>query len=61
MFEGKRLSGVYDYEEYLRFKFGDYMTPPEEKDRKTHPITKLKLPAGEGAAWEEADEGRYDS
>ncbi len=44
-FEGKRLTGIYDYDAYLRFKFGDYMELPEEKDRKTHPITKLRLPA----------------
>lgn len=42
-FEGKPLQGIYDYDAYLSFKFGDYMTLPPEKDRKTHPVTALQL------------------
>ncbi len=42
-FEGKAFPGIYDYETYLCFKFGDYRTLPKEKDRKTHPVTALKL------------------
>lgn len=44
LFEGRPLEGIYEYDEYLRFKFGDYETLPDEKDRKTHPITRLTLP-----------------
>ena len=55
MFEGKALSGIYDYDEYLRFKFGDYMTLPDERDRKTHPITKLRLCADSAVEREETD------
>lgn len=42
-FEGKVFSGIAEYEEYLSFKFGDYMTLPPESQRKTHPVSKLKL------------------
>ena len=55
LFEGKALSGIYDYDEYLRFKFGDYMTLPDERDRKTHPITKLRLCADSAVEREETD------
>ncbi len=41
-FEGVSLFGIKNYDEYLCFKYGDYMTLPEEKDRKTHPVSSLK-------------------
>ena len=43
LFEGVLLCGVAEYDEYLTFKFGDYMTLPPENERKTHPISVLKL------------------
>lgn len=43
-FEGVSLYGIKEWEEYLSFKFGDFWTLPEEKDRKIHPITALQLP-----------------
>ena len=46
LFEGKRLKGIAEYDEYLTFKFGDYMTLPPKAQRKTHPISELKLPEG---------------
>jgi lipopolysaccharide cholinephosphotransferase len=43
LFEGARLRGIAEYDEYLSFKFGDYMTLPTEAMRKTHPVSRLKL------------------
>jgi len=43
LFEGLTLFGPSDYDEYMTFKFGDYMSLPPENMRKTHPISKLKL------------------
>lgn len=43
MFEGVLFKGILDYHEYLSFKFGDYLQLPEEKDRKAHGVTSLKL------------------
>lgn len=43
LFENVYLKGMTYYDEYLSFKFGDYMKLPDEKDRKTHPVTALKL------------------
>jgi lipopolysaccharide cholinephosphotransferase len=48
-FEGAVLCGVAEYEEYLSFKFGDYMSLPPENERKTHPVSALQLRA-EGVA-----------
>jgi len=42
-FEGVKLFGPKDYDEYMTFKFGDYMNLPPESERKTHPISRLKL------------------
>jgi lipopolysaccharide cholinephosphotransferase len=44
MFEGSSFFGVAEYDEYLTFKYGDYMNLPPEGQRKTHPVSKLKLP-----------------
>ena len=39
-FEGKRLVGLKDYDEYLTFSFGDYMTlPPVEKREQHAPVS----------------------
>ncbi len=42
-FEGISLQGIRDYDAYLSFKFGSYMELPPEKERKTHPVTRLRL------------------
>lgn len=38
-----QFQGIKDADEYLSFKFGNYMELPPEEKRKVHPITKLKL------------------
>ena len=43
MFEGVSFPGVAEYDEYMTFKYGDYMCLPPESNRKTHPISRLKL------------------
>ena len=43
VFEDGSFWGVRNADDYLRFKFGDYMTPPAEEERKTHPVSRLKL------------------
>ena len=43
MFEGVSFLGPKEYDDYMTFKFGDYMTFPPEAERKTHPISRLKL------------------
>lgn len=42
-FEGKIFQGINNYDEYLSFKFGDYMTLPPVKERKVHPVSAIKL------------------
>ena len=42
-FEGKRFCGIRDADSYLGFKFGEYQKLPPEKDRKTHPVSRLVL------------------
>ena len=38
------LPGARDYDGYLRVKYGNYMEMPPVEKRKTHPVSKLKLP-----------------
>lgn len=42
-FEQYMLKGIQDYEEYLKFKFGDYMVLPPKEQQKIHPVSELKL------------------
>ncbi len=42
-FEGVKLMGMKDYDTYLAYKYGDYMTLPPVEKRKVHPVSKLKL------------------
>ena len=42
LFEGHLFPGVSDPDGYLRFKFGDYMTPPPEGQRKAHPVSAIR-------------------
>lgn len=46
-FEGVELQGVSNPDEYLRFKFGDYMKMPPENQRKSHPVSGFKI-SGKG-------------
>ena len=40
------LPGAQDYDGYLKVKYGNYMELPPAEKRKTHPVSKLKLPEG---------------
>lgn len=42
-FENHKLYGMKYYNEYLEFKFGDYMKLPPVEKRKVHPVSKLKV------------------
>lgn len=42
-FEGRSFKGIKEYDEYLSFKFGDYMKLPPEDKRKVHPVSDIKL------------------
>lgn len=42
-FENITFSGIRDYDEYLSFKFGNYMELPPEEQRKVHPVSDLIL------------------
>ncbi|WP_051608637.1 phosphorylcholine transferase LicD [Selenomonas sp. FC4001] len=42
-FEKKEFDGIYNYDEYLNFKFGNYMELPPQEQRKVHPVTDLKI------------------
>ena len=42
-FEGHVFTGIAAYDEYLRFKYGDYMTLPPEGERKTHPVSAIRV------------------
>lgn len=43
LFEGKIFQGIKDYDSYLSFKFGEYRKLPPVEERKTHPVSALKL------------------
>lgn len=43
LFEGVEVSGIADFDGYLSFKFGDYMSLPPKEEQKTHPVTDIKL------------------
>ena len=43
VFEGVTFRGIRDYDEYLSFKFGNYMELPPEDKRKVHPVSDIKL------------------
>lgn len=43
IFEGITFIGIKDYDEYLNFKFGNYMELPPEGQRKVHPVSEIKL------------------
>lgn len=43
LFEGIIFQGIAEYDEYLSFKFGNYMELPTEEKRKVHPVSKLKV------------------
>lgn len=43
VFEGITFQGIKEYDEYLSFKFGNYMELPPEEKRKVHPVSVLKV------------------
>lgn len=43
VFEGITFKGIKEYDEYLSFKFGNYMELPSEEQRKVHPVSKFKI------------------
>jgi len=43
-FEGKTFPCVRDWDDYLTYKFGDYMSPPPLEQRYFHPVSKFTLP-----------------
>lgn len=45
-FEDMELPGAEDYDGYLQVKYGNYMELPPVEKRKTHPVSRLKLPEG---------------
>lgn len=42
-FENIEFPGIKDCDEYLSFKFGDYMRLPPPEQRKVHPVSELRL------------------
>lgn len=42
-FEGHKLYGIKDYDEFLRYVYGDYMQLPPIEKRKIHPASKVIL------------------
>ncbi|MCL2187595.1 MAG: LicD family protein [Defluviitaleaceae bacterium] len=42
-FEGYSFPIPKDYDNWLTFRYGGYMVLPDEKDRKPHPVSELKL------------------
>lgn len=45
-FEQIKVQGIKEFDAYLSFKFGDYMTLPPMRKQKIHPVSKLKLIQG---------------
>lgn len=43
VFEGIAFSGIEEYDEYLSFKFGNYMELPSEDKRKVHPVSDVEI------------------
>lgn len=43
VFEEIVFKGIHNYDDYLRFKFGNYKELPPPKKRKVHPVSHLKL------------------
>lgn len=43
IFEGITFKGIKEYDEYLSFKFGNYMELPPEEKRKVHPVSDLRV------------------
>lgn len=43
LFEGHKLSGMKDKDEYLSWTYGDYMQLPPQDKRKVHPVSEIKL------------------
>lgn len=43
-FEGELFRIMRDYDDYLTPLYGDYMTPPPEKDREYYPISEIRFP-----------------
>lgn len=43
VFEKIEVMGMKDYDTYLTYKYGDYMTLPPMEKRKVHPVSRLKL------------------
>lgn len=42
-FEKQYFWAIKDYNEYLSFKFGDYMTLPPVEQQKVHPVSKISI------------------
>lgn len=42
-FEGEMFSGIKAWDDYLAFKYGTYREFPDEKERKTHAVSMLKV------------------
>lgn len=47
IFENRSFQGIEEYDEYLKFKFGNYMQLPPKELQKTHPVTSLQICIGE--------------
>lgn len=43
VFEGQIFDGIENYDEYLTFKFGNYMELPPKEQRKVHPVSDVRL------------------